>query len=157
RGVDRRRFAGTHHAVNVEQGLLAALVLVELQRVANVRPIGDRIDIEDRQIIDARFDQRRQDAFGKRVTRFAEDLTRFRVDDIFGDVAIEQIFARDHDVLNAVLHQLVGQARRDLLAGFGDDLAGLRVDEIVIRLHAAPALGAVLRGPAGARALVDGV
>ena len=36
-GVERRRLAGTHDAVDVEQRLFAVLVLVELQRVADVR------------------------------------------------------------------------------------------------------------------------
>ncbi len=151
----RRRLAGAHDAIDVEQRLLAVLVLVELERVADVRANGRRIDVEDRQIVNAGLDQGGEHVLGQRIAGFDVNLAGFRIDDVFGDEAIEQILRRHLNVDNAVFDQLVGVARRNLLAGFGHDLAGLGVDQIVGRLHAAPTLGPVLGGPAGARALVD--
>src|SRR3546814_16488132 len=59
-GVHRRRLARTHHAVDLEQRLLAALVLVRHHGVADIRTDGDVIDVEHRNLLDAgslqRFD-----------------------------------------------------------------------------------------------------
>ena len=46
-GVDRRRLARTHDAVDVEQRVLAALVLVDRERVADVGADVDVVDVED--------------------------------------------------------------------------------------------------------------
>ncbi len=54
---DGRRLAGTHHAIDVEESVLARGVLVDLQRVADVRPDVDMVDVEDRQLVEARLEQ----------------------------------------------------------------------------------------------------
>ena len=53
-GFDRRRLARTHDAVDVEQRVLAGLVLVDGQRVAQVGANVDVVDVEDRQLVEAR-------------------------------------------------------------------------------------------------------
>ena len=58
RGVDRRRLARTHDAVNVEQRVLARHVLVDRQRVADIGADIDVIDVEKRQLLVARLVQR---------------------------------------------------------------------------------------------------
>src|SRR3546814_15555655 len=45
-GLERRRLAGAHDAVDVGERLLALLGLVGLQGVADPRPRGDVIDVE---------------------------------------------------------------------------------------------------------------
>ena len=51
RGVERRRLARTHHAVDVEQRLLARHVLVDRERVADVGADIDVVDVEDRDFL----------------------------------------------------------------------------------------------------------
>ena len=60
RALDRRRLARTHHAIDVEQRVLARGVLVDLERVADVGADVDVVDVEDRQLVEARLEQRRQ-------------------------------------------------------------------------------------------------
>ena len=61
RALDRRRLARTHHAIDVEQRVLARGVLVDLQRVADVGADVDVVDVEDRQLVEARLEQRASD------------------------------------------------------------------------------------------------
>ena len=52
-GFDRRRLARAHDAVDVEQRVLAALVLVDGQRVADVGADVDVVDVEDLDLVGA--------------------------------------------------------------------------------------------------------
>ena len=56
-GLDGRRLARTHDAVDVEERVLAGLVLVDGQRVAEVGADGDVVDVEDRQLVEAGIGQ----------------------------------------------------------------------------------------------------
>ena len=60
RAVERRRLAGAHDAVDVEQGVLARGVLVDLQCVADIGADVDVVDLEDRQLVEALLQQRRR-------------------------------------------------------------------------------------------------
>ena len=51
RGVERRRLAGAHDAVDVEQRVLARHVLVDRQRVADIGADIDMIDVQQRQLL----------------------------------------------------------------------------------------------------------
>ena len=51
RRVERRRFAGTHHSIDVEQRVLARHVLVDRQRIADVGADIDVVDVEDRDFL----------------------------------------------------------------------------------------------------------
>ena len=55
-GVDRRRLARAHDAIDVEQRVLASHVLVDRQRVADVGADIDMIDVEERQFFVAVID-----------------------------------------------------------------------------------------------------
>ena len=55
--IDRRRLAGTHHAVDVEQRFLARRVLVDRERVADVAADGDVVDVEHRDLVEAGLGQ----------------------------------------------------------------------------------------------------
>ncbi len=87
--------------------------------------------------------------------RFGVDFAGRRIDDVLADETIDQIFARHQDVDEPVFNQLVGCARGDFAAGFRHDLLGLGVDKVEVRLHAAPAFGAIARRPAVARPAID--
>ena len=51
RGIERRRLARAHDAIDVEQRLFARHVLVDRQRVANIGADIDVIDVEERQLL----------------------------------------------------------------------------------------------------------
>ena len=57
RRLERRRLAGAHHAVDVEQRLLARRVLVDGQRVADIGADVDVVDVEKRQFVEPRLDE----------------------------------------------------------------------------------------------------
>src|SRR6185312_7735394 len=58
------------------------------------------------------------------------------VDDVRGDVTADQVLDRHQLLLQALLLQLLGEARRHLGAGLGHDLAGLRIHEVARQLDA---------------------
>ena len=82
RRFDGRRLAGTHDAVDVEQRVLARGVLVDLQRVADVGADVDVVDLEDRQLVEALLEQRRQQLLGDLVAGLGEDLAGLRAVEI---------------------------------------------------------------------------
>src|SRR5690606_30027338 len=74
-----RRLARTHHAVDVEQRVFTRLVLVHGQRVADIGTDGDMVDVEDRQLVEAKVDQLGQDLLVDLVASFGIDLTGLEV------------------------------------------------------------------------------
>ena len=89
--VDRRRLARTHHAIDVEQRVLARIVLVDLQRVADIGADVDVVDVEHRQFVEARLDQRGQRLVGDLVARFGENFAGLRIVEIVGDILAVEI------------------------------------------------------------------
>ncbi len=128
RRVERRRFAGAHHAVDVDQGGFAAVVLVHRHGVADVGTDGDAIDVDDVDLVETVFHQHRQIVGRQLVTGFDIDLARFGIDHIERRVTAEQFFIRHLDLLDAIFLPLAQAAHRNLLARFDQHFAGLRVD-----------------------------
>ena len=62
------------------------------------------------------------------------DLTRRRVDDVFGKEVAVEIVVGGLEGLQALVRQRLQQARGQLLAGFDDDFAGIGVDQVGERL-----------------------
>ncbi len=153
--LQRRRLAGTHHAIDIEQGLFAVRVLVGRQRVADVRPDIDMVDRERRQQVDVVLVEEFEHRLGDLLAGLDVDLAGLLVDDVERGVAADQLFRRNADLLEARLLELVQQARRHLGAGLGHRLAGLAVHQIVRQLHAAHRFGLERRVPAVLVALVD--
>jgi hypothetical protein len=84
----------------------------------------------------------RSDGPGQLVAGLGIDGAVFLVDDVLGDIAAHDVVEGHEDLGDlAFLDQLVDLARRDLLAGLGDDLAGLGVDDVIGGPGAANALG----------------
>ena len=63
-GLDRRRLARAHDAVDVHERLVAVHVLVDRHRVADVGADGDVVDVERRDLGDAVVEQHLQRAAG---------------------------------------------------------------------------------------------
>ena len=165
RGVDGGRLARADDAVDVEQRIAARLVLVDRQRRANVAAHVDVVDDEDGQVLDALLQEIDQETLAlalrvglerQLVAGLGPDLARVRIDDVLGKVLAVQFLVRRADELETAVGQLLGLARRDLLAlaGLDRDLARLGVDEVGNDLHALPLLGIVGQAPAIAVALV---
>ena len=137
RGVERRRLARTHHAIDVEQRVLARHVLVDRQRVADVGADVDVVDVEDREFLVARLVEHFSDLLGDLLAGLGVDLAGLRVDEVLGDVVADQFLVGHAQRLQPLLGELAGLAHGDLLAGLDHDLAGVGVDQIVDRLVAA--------------------
>ncbi len=155
RAVDGRRFAGAHHAIDVEQRVLARGVLVDLQRVADIRADVDVIDVEHRQFVEARLDEGVQRLVGNLVARLGENLAGLRIIEIVGDILPVEIGVHRAQRLDAALGQLAGGARRQLLAGLDGDFAAVGVDQVDRRLEALHAVSVERHAPAVLGAGVD--
>ena len=154
-GVERRRLARTHDAVDVEQRVLARHVLVDIERVADVGADIDVVDVEHRDFLVAGLVERLEHLFGDLAARLDIDLAGLGVDEILGDVVADQFVIGHAQGLEALFGELARLAHGDLLAGLDHDLAGVGVDEIVHRLVAAHAVGVERHPPAVLGALVE--
>ena len=77
-GFQRRRLARAHDAVDVEQRVLAALVLVDGQRVADVAADIDVVDVEDLDLLVAGLEQHLQRLFVDLVAGLEDRSRRSR-------------------------------------------------------------------------------
>ena len=145
--VDRRRLAGTHDAIDVEQRVLARGVLVDLQRVADVGADVDVVDVEDRQLVEPLLEQRGEQLVGDLVARLGEDFAGRGVVEIFGDVLAVEVGVGGAQRLDALVGELTGRARGQLAAGLDHDFAAVGVDEIDGRLEALHPVGVERHAP----------
>ena len=148
RALDRRRLARTHHAVDVEQRVLARGVLVDLQRVADVGADVDVVDVEDRQLVEAGLEQRRERLLGDLVAGLGVDLAGLRIVEVLGDVLAVEVGVGGEQRLQALLGELTGRARGQLAAGLDRHLAGVGVDQVDGDLDALHPIGIVGHAPA---------
>ncbi len=137
RRLEGRRLARAHHAIDIDERLFAARILVDLQRVAQIRPDRHVIDRDHRQFEDVRLLDRLDQLLGHFVAGFGIDLAGILVDDIDRQVLTDDVLAADADFLQTLIVEFLREPRRQLGAGFDLDLAGLRIDEIVGGLEAA--------------------
>src|SRR3546814_3893237 len=72
--------------VDIDQRILAAGVLVDGERVADVWADGDVIDRQRRQFVERRLVQRPHQRLGDLVTGLGVDLARLLVDEVGGNV-----------------------------------------------------------------------
>ena len=112
RAFDRRRLARTHDAIDVEQRVFARGVLVDLERIADIGPDVDVVDVEDRQLREARLEQPRERLLGDLVAGLGVDFAGLRVVEIFGDVLAVEIRVGGEQRLQALIGELAGGARR---------------------------------------------
>ena len=112
------------------------------------------VDVEETQLAVARLLELVQKLFADLVTGLGEDLAGLLVDEFVSEIHAVKFGVLDQQVLDAVLGDLAGEARRDLLAGLDDHLAGLGIDQVDGGLDALEALRVERRLPAGLRQLV---
>ena len=153
--VERRRFAGAHDAVDVEQCILARGILVHLQRVADIGADVDVVDLENRNLLEVLLHEQCEQLFGDLVSSLGEDFTGLGVIQVFGDILADHVrVARAHR-LQALLDELTRRANRQFPAGLHHHLAGVGVDEVGGYLDALHAIGIVGHSPALLLARVD--
>jgi len=136
-GFQGRRLARAHDAIDVDQRLFPRGILVDRERVADVRPDVDVVDVQDLQLGHAGLFHLGQHVLGQLITGLGEDLTGLLVDHVLGGVPAHQLLGEHTLAGHALLDQLAGRARRDLGARLHLDLAGVGVDQIVHQLDAA--------------------
>ncbi len=107
-GVERRRLAGTHHAVDVEQGILTRGVLVDRKRRADVGSDVDMIDIEDRQDLEAVLQKPGQRLDRDLVASLGVDLAGLGIVEVFGQVLAVKIVVLRLQSLDAALAEKTG-------------------------------------------------
>ena len=164
RGIDRRRLARTHDAVDVEQRVFARHVLVDRQRVADIGADIDVVDVEKRQLLVAESISAFSSVLRCPIAVFARcrdllagfgvDFAGLRIDEVLGDVMADQFLVGQPQRLQPLLGELARLAHGELLAGFEHDLAGIGIDQIVDRLVAAQPVGIERHAPAVLGALV---
>ena len=140
-GVDGGRLARTHHAVDVEQRVFAAFVLVHGQRVADIGTDIDVIDVEDRKLVKALLDQRFQHLLVDLVAGFGKDFAVGQVNDVAGKVHAVEIFVGGQQMGHTGFDDLLGGTGRQARSTFVNHVAGLGVDQIVNGLGALHLLG----------------
>ena len=128
RGLERRRLAGTHHAINVEQRILTRHVLVDIERVADIGADIDVIDVEERQLLVADLVQSLEILLGDLLACFGIDLAGLRIDQIFANVVADQLLVAHAQRAQSLLGELPRVANRELLARLEHHSAGVSVD-----------------------------
>ena len=149
RGLERRRLARAHDAVDVDERILARRVLVDEERVADIGGRVHLVERERRDLGDLRFLDDLEKLRRDLVASLGEDFAGMLVDDVDGEKAPDEVLLADLDLLQSLLGELSRAARRKFFAGLGAHLAGLCVDEIVRELLAMVARRIERRLPAG--------
>ena len=94
RGVLRRRLAGTHHAVDLDQRLEARLGRIDAQRVRDVRTTIEVVRVQRVDLGDAGFDQLLDGGRRQHFVGLGDDLAGVGVHDIVRkDLAVRRIRA----------------------------------------------------------------
>ena len=146
-GLNGRRLAGAHHAIDFEQGLVAVRAFVECQGIADIGTDGDPVDGQSRQLGDPRLNQSLDQLRGDLVTRLAKNLAGFLIDQIVGDEPAFQGIDRHKLFGNLGVDKLLDQAGRHLGAGVSEFLTILGVDQVAQKFGSPRALGIERRAP----------
>ena len=140
RRIERWRLARAHHAIDVDERLLAGRVLVDRERVADVGADVDVVDREGRQLRQLVLLERLERIRRHFLAGLDQHEPGLLVDQVLGHVAAVELLRRHQHFLGTPLDDLAAEARRHLGAGLGEHLLALGVDEVGIELDAAHAL-----------------
>ena len=152
RGLNGGRLARTHDAVDVHERGVAVHVLVHRHGVAHVGADVDVVDVQQRNLGDARVDQLFRGAADQRavfvvfqrqlVTGFDVDRTGFFVDDVTRNEFANDVIERQQQVFDlAFVEQFFDGARGDLFGRFEQDFTCRCIHQIISRTGAAHAVG----------------
>ncbi|MNE16936.1 hypothetical protein D3C80_1098970 [compost metagenome] len=142
-----RRLTRTHHAVDVEQRFLTAFVLVDSQRVADIRTDIDMINIKDVDLINTCVEKRLENLLINFITGFEINLTRCVIDSVFSKVGAKEIVFGCLDELEALFSKLLRGTSSQLLACFENNFTCVGINKIRNDLHALEAFYRVRNAP----------
>ena len=123
---DRRRLARAHDAIDVEQGVLARGILVDLERVADIGADIDVVDVEHRQLFEAGLQEPGERLLGDLVAGLGVDFAGLRVIEIFRDILAVEFGVGGAQRLQALLGKLARRAHGQFPAGLDRDLRRCR-------------------------------
>ena len=146
--LDRRRLARTHDTIDVEQGVLARGVLVDLERVADIGADIDMVDVEHRQLLEAGLQQLGERLLGDLLASLGVDFTGLRVIEVLGDILAVKVGVGSAQRLQPLLRELARRAHGQFLAGLDHDRAGVGVDNVGGGLDPPHPLGVERHAPA---------
>ena len=109
-GLDRRRLTRTHHAIDIEQCILAKRVLIYAKGVSHVAADIHVVDVEDVDGGEAFFFQRRDIGYIQLIARFSVNLACAGVDLIARQIAAHQGLRRQQQRLQTVVRETFGLA-----------------------------------------------
>ncbi len=144
----RRRLAGAHDAVNVDQRFLAGVALVEQQRVADIRADIQVVNTQSLDLGYTHLFERRQILFRNLVTGFVLNLSSLRIENIGCEIFRNQLLVLNQNLFQPLFLKLLGLAGRNFCALLGCNLAGLGVYEVIGDLDAAQRVAVKGRTPA---------
>ncbi|MNK72514.1 hypothetical protein D3C87_919930 [compost metagenome] len=139
RGILGRRLAGTHHAVDFDQGFELGLGRIDAQGVGQVRATIQVVHPQGAHGIDAGLAEGLQLFVGDFVVGLGQQLTGVGVHHVVRQDAADDVVVRHGQGGDARGFQLLDVARGDALAGFDDDLVA--VGQVEVQGLAAQALG----------------
>ena len=155
--LNRRRLARPHHAVDIEQRVLARHVLVDRQSIADVGADVHVIDVEQRQFLVAGLDKDLEILLCDFLAGLHVDFAGPAIGQILGNVVADQFVIRHAQGLEALLGELPCLTHGELLAGLDNDPASVGINKIVDRLVAFQPIGIERHTPTILGALVHDV
>src|SRR5665213_3524878 len=128
RGLERRRLARAHDTIDIDERLFAGGVLVDHQRIADVRAAGLLVERQRRHLVETGSLDGLQQLLGDFVAGLGIDFAGLLVDEVGREIAADHLFGTDLDLFEAIVEELLRQLRRQLFARFELGLAGARVE-----------------------------
>ncbi len=138
--IKGRRFTWTHHTIDVVERLFTVSGLIDSQSVADE---GTRVHMVDVQRIDfarTSVNESFEKLFRDFLTCFSKDLTRFQVNKLFSHITANNLSILNKKLLQTFFGKFAGKPRRQFSTCLNNNLATLRVDQIMLGLKAAIAI-----------------
>src|SRR5207342_1931263 len=130
RGVLGRRFARTHHAVDLDQRFELGLAAVDAQGVRQVRAAVEVVDPQRADGGDTGLAELGQVVVVDLVVRQRQQFTGVGIDDVLRQDAADEVAVRHGQRGDARGFELLDVARGDAAAGFDDDLVAIGEVEV---------------------------
>ncbi len=118
----RRRLAGTHHAIDLDERFEARARRVDAQRIGDVRAAIEIVHVQHANLIHTRFDQLVDDRNGEDVVRLRQDLAGFRIEHIVREHLADQVFLRHFQARDVLLLEHAHVTRGHATTFLDDDL-----------------------------------
>ena len=129
----RRRITRTHNAVNIQKRLLTAGILINCQRVADIRTDIDAVDKQDLNRIDFIGRKFFQHFLGDFITGLGQNFTGFGNDNIIGQKLADNFVAGYFEISQSFIGQFLRRTGCQFLAGFPNRFTGFGINQIKVK------------------------